>query len=46
MLFIQMNKINGIGPKTAFQLANTDSTLLQEAIESMNVGFFQRIPGV
>lgn len=46
MLFIQMNKINGIGPKIAFQLANIDSILLQEAIENMNVDFFQRIPWV
>lgn len=45
-LFVQMNKINGIGPKTAFQLSNSDITLLQEAVETMNVWFFQRIPGV
>lgn len=44
--FEQVLKISWIWPKTAFHIANLDIKDLQGAIESMNVSFFQKVPGV
>jgi len=44
--FEDMLKISGIGPKTAFQIAQIPSNQLQQAIKELDVKFFQSIPGI
>ena len=44
--FSQMLKISGVGPKTAFGIANMDPKTLQNAIETFDVKTLQWIPGV
>jgi holliday junction DNA helicase RuvA len=44
--FSQMLKISGVGPKTAFGIANMDPKALQNAIETFDVKTLQGIPGV
>ena len=45
-LFLKMLKMGGIGPKTAFTISLLDAKLLQNAIETMDIGFFQKVPGI
>lgn len=45
-LFEDMLKINGIWPKTAFQLAQLPKENLQRAIKTFDAKFFQSIPGI
>lgn len=45
-VFENLLKINGIGPKTAFQIAQIDNKLLQQAINDLDVKFFQQIPWI
>ncbi len=44
--FAQLLKISGIGPKTAFGIANMDKKILMDAIETFDVKVMQSIPGV
>ena len=44
--FSQMLKISGVGPKTAFGIANMDPKTLQNAIETFDVKTLQWIPWV
>ena len=46
IVFEQMMKISGIGPKTAFAIAAIDKKELQKAIDTMDVKAVQKIPGV
>lgn len=46
IVFEQMMKISGIGPKTAFGIAAIDKKELQKAIDTMDVKAVQKIPGV
>lgn len=45
-LFENMLKVSGIGPKTAFQIVQLPKDSFQEAIKSVDVKFFQSIPGI
>lgn len=45
-VFENLLKINGIGPKTAFHIAQIPQKDIQEAIKDLNVKFFQNIPGI
>lgn len=45
-IFEQFLKVNGIWSKTAFQLAQTSSEELSNAVKNMDVKFFQSIPWV
>lgn len=45
-IFENIIKINWIWPKTAFHISNSNQKDLKAATESMNIGFFQKIPGV
>jgi len=44
--FQSMLKISGVGPKTAFGIANMDPRALQLAVETFDVKPLQSIPGV
>jgi len=46
VVFEQMMKISGIGPKTAFAIAAIDKKELQKAIDTFDVKAVQKIPGV
>lgn len=46
VVFEQMMKISGIGPKTAFGIAAIDRKELQTAIDTFDVKAIQKIPGV
>ncbi len=46
LVFEQMLKISGIGPKTAFGIAAIDKKELQKAIDTFDVKAVQKIPGV
>lgn len=45
-LFEHILKINGVGPKTALQIAQLPKEQLQKAIKNIDVKFFQNIPGI
>ncbi len=45
-LFLKMVKISWIGPKTAYTISLLDRDLLEKAIESTDIGFFQKVPGI
>lgn len=45
-IFENLLKINGIGPKTAFHIAQLDQTAMKTAIKDLDVKFFQNIPGI
>lgn len=45
-LFESLLKISGIGPKTAFQIVQLPKASFQEAIKTVDVKFFQSIPGI
>lgn len=45
-VFEDMLKISGVGPKTALHLVQLPVDQIQEAIRSLNVKFFQSVPGV
>ncbi|MBP7062112.1 Holliday junction branch migration protein RuvA, partial [Patescibacteria group bacterium] len=45
-IFEGLLKISGIGPKTAFHIAQVDQTALSTAVEALDVKFFQNIPGI
>lgn len=45
-LFENMLKVSGIGPKTAFQIVQLPKASFQEAIKTVDVKFFQSIPGI
>lgn len=45
-IFEELLKISGIGPKTAFHIAQVDQTALSTAVEALDVKFFQNIPGI
>lgn len=44
--FAQLLKISGVGPKTAFGIANMDKNILMTAIDTFDVKVMQSIPGV
>ncbi len=44
--FTQMLKISGVGPKTAYGIANMDTKVLQNAVETFDVKTLQWIPWV
>lgn len=44
--FQSMLKISGVGPKTAFGIANMETRVLQAAIDTFDVKPLQAIPGV
>ncbi|MEI7478373.1 MAG: Holliday junction branch migration protein RuvA [bacterium] len=44
--FTQLLKISGVGPKTAFGIANMEPKVLQNAVETFDVKALQKIPGV
>ncbi len=44
--FSQMLKISGVGPKTAFGIANMDPKVLQSAVDTFDVKTLQWIPWV
>ncbi|MFA7717733.1 MAG: Holliday junction branch migration protein RuvA [Candidatus Absconditabacterales bacterium] len=46
VLFENMLKISGIGPKTAFQIVQLPKDSLQTALKTVDVKFFQSIPGI
>lgn len=45
-MFESLLKISGIGPKTAFQIVQLPKENLQKAIKTVDVKFFQAIPGI
>lgn len=45
-LFLKLLKMGGVGPKTAYTISLLDYTQLQQAIESMDIGFFQKVPWI
>lgn len=45
-VFAKLLKISWIGPKTAFFISNSDYKELTQAVESMNIAFFQKLPWV
>jgi len=44
VLFESLLKINGVGPKTAFQISQLPKENLQQALKNVDVKFFQAIP--
>lgn len=46
IVFEQMMKISGIGPKTAFAIAAIDKKELEKAVNTLDVKAVQKIPGV
>lgn len=44
--FEKLLKINGIGPKTAFQISQLPKENLQQALKNVDVKFFQAIPWI
>ncbi|MFA6255784.1 MAG: Holliday junction branch migration protein RuvA [Candidatus Absconditabacterales bacterium] len=46
ILFESLLKINGVGPKTAFQISQLPKENLQQALKNVDVKFFQAIPGI
>lgn len=44
--FENLLKISGVGPKTAFQIAQLPKHQLNDAIKNVDAKFFQTIPGV
>ncbi len=46
VLFENMLKVSGIGPKTAFQIVQLPKENFEQAIKSVDVKFFQSIPGI
>lgn len=45
-LFENMLKVSGIWPKTAFQIVQLPQESFQQAIKTVDVKFFQSIPGI
>ncbi len=45
-IFENLLKIAGIGPKTAFHIAQLDQEAMKTAIKELDVKFFQNIPGI
>lgn len=45
-LFEDMLKVNWVGPKTAFQIVQLPKEQLHNAIKTLDVKFFQSIPGI
>jgi Holliday junction resolvasome RuvABC DNA-binding subunit len=45
-LFESLLKINGIGTKTAFTIAQYGKSALKKAVQTMDIKFFQAIPGI
>ena len=45
-LFLSVLKISGIWPKTAYALSRLDRDALQQAVEQVDVKFFQSLPGI
>ncbi|MFZ2150445.1 MAG: Holliday junction branch migration protein RuvA [Candidatus Absconditicoccaceae bacterium] len=45
-MFEETLKISGIGPKTAFQIVKLPKADLQKAIKTLDVKYFQSIPGI
>lgn len=45
-LFESLLKVSGIGPKTAFQIVQLPKSQLQTALKTVDVKFFQSIPGI
>ncbi len=45
-VFTNLTKITGIGPKTAFHIAQIPQKDIQQAIKDLNVKFFQNIPWI
>jgi len=41
-----MLKVSGIGPKTAFQIVQLPKESFLQAIKTVDVKFFQSIPGI
>jgi Holliday junction resolvasome RuvABC DNA-binding subunit len=46
VLFESLLKINGVGPKTAFQISQLPQANIQKALKEVDVKFFQAIPGI
>jgi Holliday junction resolvasome RuvABC DNA-binding subunit len=44
--FVQLLKIQGVWGKSAFHIVQCNQEELQNALETLDLGFFQRIPGV
>jgi Holliday junction resolvasome RuvABC DNA-binding subunit len=44
--FLAMLKISGIGPKTAFGIANMERDVLENAVDTFDIKALQSIPGV
>lgn len=45
-LFESLLKVNGVGPKTAFQIVQLPKAQFQTALKTVDVIFFQSIPGI
>lgn len=45
-LFKQLLSVNGIGPKVALEILNTPQEALLQALESEDLAFIKRIPGI
>lgn len=46
IVFEWLLKINGVGPKTAFQISQLPKESLQHALKTLDVKFFQAIPWI
>ena len=46
VLFESLLKINGVWPKTAFQISQLPQENIQQALKNVDVKFFQAIPGI
>jgi len=46
IMFESLLKINGVGPKTAFQISQLPKANLQQALKNVDVKFFQAIPWI
>lgn len=46
VLFESLLKVNGVGPKTAFQISQLPKANLQQALKNVDVKFFQAIPWI
>ena len=46
VLFESLLKINGVWPKTAFQISQLPQANIQQALKNVDVKFFQAIPGI
>lgn len=46
MMFENLLKINGVWPKTAFQISKLPKANLQQALKNVDVKFFQSIPWI